>query len=215
MNMIIPILPMTSDGENEMVLGRIYFDVLTPRMKEGAVRTTPVRMKKGEQTEEKGTALIIDVKGLQRGNLNDVLLKRLKIRGMRTWFLTNIESVDDVFDAFNTDAEAVLVPTHTVRSQDEFEDILSVSDSTIPAVFVRKRTAVYVGESMEYSKAVSRVFDTGYVTVAVFDLDDSLTEENWMTLKDKGDIIPCSFTGRVKGTRFEELGFGRCFTVPE
>ena len=115
----------------------------------------------------------------------------------------------------NTDAEAVLVPTHTVRSEDEFEDILSVSDSAIPVILVRKRAAVFIGENMEYLKAIRRVFSTGFATVAVFDLDDSLTEENWAYLMDEGDVIPCSFTGRIKGERFEELGFGRCFTAPQ
>ena len=45
--------------------------------------------------------------------------------------------------------------------------------------------------------------------------DDSMTEENWTRLKDEGDIIPCSFTGRIKGERFEELGFERVFTAPQ
>lgn len=213
--MRIPILPMTSDGDNEVLMGRVQFDGFTPSIKGDAVMMTLVRQKSGTSEEEKGTALVMDVKGLQRGNIDEVVLKRLRIRGMRTWFLTNIETVEDVFDAFNTDADAVLVPTHTVRSEDEFEDILAVSDSAIPAVFVRDRRAVFIGEDTEFRRAVDRVFDYGYVTVAVFDLDDSVSEENWSFLKERGDIIPCSFTGKIKGERFEELGFERCFTVPE
>ena len=212
--MRIPILPMTSDEDNEIKLGRIRFDVLIPKMVGETTTMTTVK-EKNQPSEERGTVLIIDVKGLQRGNLNDVLLKRLRIRGMNSWFMTNIESVDDVFDAFNTDAEAVLVPTHTVRSEDEFEDILSVSDSAIPVVLVRKRNAVFIGENMGYLKAIRKVFSTGFATVAVFDLDDSLSEENWTYLKDEGDIIPCSFTGKIKGERFEELGFERVFTAPQ
>lgn len=212
--MIIPILPMTSDQDNEIQLGRVRFDVLTPKMY-GEISTMTAVKEKNQPSGERGTVLIMDVKGLQRRNINDVLLKRLRIRGMNSWFMTNIESVDDVFDAFNTDAEAVLVPTHTVRSEDEFEDILRVSDSAIPVALVRKRTAVLIGENMDYLKAVRKAFSVGFATVAVFDLDDSLTEENWASLKDEGDIIPCSFTGRIKGERFEELGFGRCFTAPQ
>ena len=212
--MKIPILPMTSDEDNDIILGRVRFDVFTPKIIGETSMMTAVKTK-SQTDEDKGTALVIDVKGLQRKNLNDVLLKRLRIRGMRTWFMTNIEGVDDVFDAFNTDAEAVLVPVNTVRSEDEFEDILSVSDSTIPAVLVRKRGTIYIGESIDYIKAVRKVFAAGYITAAVFDLDDSLTEENWTYLKDEGDIMPCSFTGKIKGDRFEELGFDRCFTVPE
>ncbi len=212
--MRIPILPMTSDEDNEIQLGRVRFDVLTPKIIGETATMTTVK-EKNQPSEERGTVLIMDVKGLQRRNLNDVLLKRLRIRGMNSWFMTNIESVDDVFDVFNTDAEAVLVPTHTVRSEDEFEDILSVSDSAIPVVLIRKRGAVFIGENMEYLKAIRKVFSTGFATVAVFDLDDSLTEENWIHLKDEGDIIPCSFTGKINGERFEELGFGKLFTVPQ
>ena len=212
--MKIPILPMTSDEDNEIILGSIRFDVFTPKMTGNLSKMTAVK-EKSQTAEEKTTALVIDVKGLQRRNLNDVLLKRLRIRGMRTWFMTHIESVDDVFDAFNTDAEVVLVPVNTVRSDEEFEDILSVSDSVIPVVLVRKRGTMFIGDSIDFIKAVRRVFSTGFSTAAVFDLDDSLSEENWTSLKDEGDIIPCSFTGRIKGERFEELGFGRCFTFPE
>ena len=145
--MKIPILPMTSDEDNEIILGRVRFDVFTPKMYGETSKMTAVK-EKVQQPEEKGTVLVMDVKGLQRRNLNDVLLKRLRIRGMRTWFMTNIESVDDVFDAFNTDAEAVLVPTNTVRDEDEFEDILSVSDSAIPVILVRKGSAVVISEKL-------------------------------------------------------------------
>ena len=212
--MKIPILPMTSDEDNDIILGKVRFDVFTPKMVETTSKMTAVKQK-SQTTEDKVTVLVMDVKGLQRRNLNDVLLKRLRIRGTRTWFMTNIESVDDVFDAFNTDAEAVLVPVNTVRSEEEFDDILSVSDSAIPVILVRKRCTLFIGESIDYIKAVRKVFAAGYITAAVFDLDDSLTEDNWTYLKDEGDIIPCSFTGKIKGDRFEELGFERCFTVPE
>ena len=212
--MKIPVLPMTSDEDNEIILGHVRFDVFTPKMVGETSKMTAVKAK-SQTTEDKITVLVIDVKGLQRGNLNDVLLKRLRIRGTRTWFMTNIESVDDVFDAFNTDAEAVLVPVNTVRSEEEFEDILSVSDSAIPVILVRRRSTLFIGESLDYIKAVRRAFAAGFATAAVFDLDDSLTEDNWTSLKDEGEIIPCSFSGKIKGERFEELGFGRCFTVPE
>ncbi len=83
---------MTSDEDNEIILGRVRFDVFTPKMYGETSKMTAVR-EKVQQTEEKGTVLVMDVKGLQRRNLNDILLKRLRIRGMRTWFMTNIESV--------------------------------------------------------------------------------------------------------------------------
>ena len=212
--MRIPILPMTSDADNEILLGRIYFDVLTPKMK-GETRKLVRTKEKREESEERPTALVMDVKGLQRRNLNDVLLKRLRIRGTNVWFLTNIESVDDVFDAFNTDAEAVLVPSHTVRSPEEFSDILDVSDSAIPVLFVRKRNSVLFGRSDDYRKVIDEIVSFGYGTVAVFDLDDSIPENDWPPLRQRCEVIPCSFTNTISAERFGEMGFENCFTVPE
>lgn len=212
--MPIPILPMTTDADNELLCGPVYFDVLTPKMKGEPVRMRAVKSNAGT-SDERGTVLVMDVKGLQRRDLNDVLLKRLRIRGMNTWFLTNIESVDDLFDAFNTDAEAVLVPSHTVRSQEELDDILDVSDSAMPVVFVRKRNAVFLGVQKDHGKVVADLFDSGFRSIAVFDTDGSLSEDDWISLRCQGDILPCSFAGNVKGERFGELGFERYFTAPE
>ena len=212
--MRIPILPMTSDADNEILLGKVYFDVLTPKMKGETTKLVRTKGKK-EESEERPTALVMDVKGLQRRNLNDVLLKRLRIRGTNVWFLTNIESVDDVFDAFNTDAETVLVPSHTVRSPEEFSDILDVSDSVIPVLFVRKRNAILFGKSDDYRRIIDNIVSFGYETVAVFDLDDSIPENDWPLLRQRCDAIPCSFTNKISAERFEEMGFENCFTVPE
>ena len=212
--MKIPILPMTSDEDNDIILGKVRFDVFTPKMVETTSKMTAVKQK-SQTTEDKGTVLVMDVKGLQRRNLNDVLLKRLRIRGTRTWFMTNIESVDDVFDAFNTDAEAVLVPSHTVRSPEEFSDILDVSDSVIPVLFVRKRNAILFGKSDDYRRIIDNIISFGYGTVAVFDLDDSIPENDWPLLRQRCDVIPCSFANKISAERFEEMGFEDCFTAPE
>ena len=211
--MLIPILPMMSDEDGGLFAGKITFDGLVPRMVGDRKKVEMVKVKAGTSSEERGIVLIIDVKGLQRGNLDDVVLKRLKMRGRTTWFMTTIENADDLFDAFNTDAETVLVPSHTVRSEEDLEDILSVSDSAIPVILVRKRTAVLFGEDMDYRKAAETILRMGFTAVAVIDLDDSVTEDGWNHLKDMGEIIPCSMTGTIEGERFEELGFARCLKV--
>ncbi len=55
----------------------------------------------------------------------------------------------------------------------------------------------------------------GFTTIVVIDIDGSMSEYDWTSLKDYGEIIPCSFTGHVGPERFEELGFERIITVPE
>ena len=41
--MKIPVLPMTSDEDNEIILGRVRFDVFTPKMCDGTSRMAAVR----------------------------------------------------------------------------------------------------------------------------------------------------------------------------
>ena len=104
---------------------------------------------------------------------------------------------------------------HTVRSEEELEDILGVSDSVIPVLFVRKGSVRYIGSDIPYDKAADKVSRMGFTTIVVIDIDGSMSEYDWTSLKDYGEIIPCSFTGHVGPERFEELGFERIITVPE
>lgn len=188
----IPIIAATSNAEKELFAGFLRFDGLTPYLECERDFQTAVR-EIVSKFEERQPVLVIDVKGLQKRNIDPVLLKRLKIHGAETWYLTNIESVDDVFDSFNTNASKVLMPCHTVRSQEELEDIIGVSDSIIPVIFVRNRDAVFLRKKIRPSALTEDLFDMGFGTVAVFDLDRSVSPEEWERMTAHGRIIPFSY----------------------
>lgn len=212
--MRIQAFPVTSDEENNLYCSPILFDILTPVMKGPNTDYRSSTAKVTSSSEEKITVLVIDVKGLQKHNINEVLLKKLRIRGARTWFMTHIECVDDVFDAFNTDAEKVLVPTHSVRSESELIDILNVSDSSVPTLFVRRGTAYYLGKAMSPRTLVDHLSEIGFSSAAVIDTDGTVSEADWNYMFDEIDILPCSFTGRISEETFRSMGFGDVLIIP-
>ena len=207
--MQIPVLPMVS-SEGRVSYGRLGFSGLSPEITETLSGTLSIPAK-GEKT----TVLVMDVGVLRRRGMDVSVLKRLRIKGARTWFLTHISDADDVFDAFNTDAEMLLFPVHSVRSEDDLRDIYDVSDSVIPAVFVREHRAHCIGSVSGAEDAVLRIQRMGFGRTAVFDLDGSLSEEEWSAVGGYGGVIPCSVTGSVSPEWFSGSGFEDLLRVPE
>ena len=50
--------------------------------------------------EERSPAVVVDVDSLESKAFNEGVMKIMKVRGADLWFMTYIETVDDVFDAF-------------------------------------------------------------------------------------------------------------------
>lgn len=108
----------------------------------------------------------------------------MKVRGCDIWLMTWIEDADDLFDAFNTNADMVLGPYHATGSDEDLSDILSVSDSFVPAVFVAGGRAVMRRAGRDsVPGALSRLADLGFYRTCVVDTDDSLSG-SWETLRD-------------------------------
>lgn len=196
--MRIPLVPADMDGDETLFSGSLDFNEDMPKVSGskadymGSVRRAASYC---------GTVLVIDVVGLRKGTINNILLKKLKNRRNITWFMTHIKDAEDVFDAFNTDADAVLFPYRNVSDYD-LSDIVSVSNSAIPVLFVIDGSVFGTGEKL--GDAVENVFEIGFPSAAVFDLDGSLDIGGWQSLMCKGRIIPYSV--KLHESVFEYLG---------
>ena len=73
--------------------------------------------------------VVVDSDSLSARRFTEGVVKRMKVRGCDIWLMTWIEDADDLFDAFNTNADMVLGPYHATGSDEDLSDILSVSDS--------------------------------------------------------------------------------------
>lgn len=197
--MQVPIIPVTSDSEKNLLTGEITFDGVTPRLLDGLSDYMDAVRNIVSGFEERRPVLILDVKGIQRKNINDVLLKHLKARGADIWFMTDIERVDDVLDAFNTDADLVFAPIHLISEDTDYPELTEISDSIVPTIFVRDGRAVLrKGSTYDISSLAESLYDMGSPYVCIFDTDGSL-EGRWDGLSDDW-IIPYSHKGPVKGT---------------
>ena len=131
--------------------------------------------------EDRGTVAIVDLDSLSLCRFTEGVMKNMRVRGHDIWLMTWIETADDLFDAFNTTAEIVLGPCHAAASDADLEDMLSVSDSFVPVVFVSDGEAIVrKGRRMGVYEALSRLTDMGYYRTCVLDTDGSVDWEKVM-----------------------------------
>ena len=145
--------------------------------------------------EDRGTVAMIDLDSLSLCRFTEGVVKNMRVRGHDIWLMTWIEDADDLFDAFNTNADMVLGPLHAVSSDSDLRDILSVSDSFIPTAFVEGGRVLGTGRREDVVDAVRRLHDIGFSRACVLDTDESVTDGEW---DDVFDDMPSAvaFTGR-------------------
>ena len=111
----------------------------------------------------------------------------------------DIETVDDLFDAFNTSADIVMGAYHSSVSDAELEDIHSVSDSFVPVVYaVGGRAVLRQGKPGDLLVTLSALADIGFYRTCVLDTDGSVTEATWEEIFD-GFPSAVPFTRRRSG----------------
>lgn len=145
--------------------------------------------------EDRGTVAVIDLDSLSLCRFTEGVVKNMRVRGHDIWLMTWIEDADDLFDAFNTNADMVLGPLQAVSSDSDLRDILSVSDSFIPTAFVEGGRVLGTGRREDVVDAVRRLHDIGFSRACVLDTDGSVTDGEW---DDVFDDMPSAvaFTGR-------------------
>ena len=141
--------------------------------------------------EDRGTVAVIDLDSLSLCRFTEGVVKNMRVRGHDIWLMTWIEDADDLFDAFNTNADMVLGPLHAVSSDSDLRDILSVSDSFIPTAFVEGGRVLGTGRREDVVDAVRSLHDIGFSRACVLDTDGSVTDGEW---DDVFDDIPSAVT---------------------
>lgn len=134
--------------------------------------------------EDRGTVAVIDLDSLSLCRFTEGVVKNMRVRGHDIWLMTWIEDADDLFDAFNTNADMVLGPLHAVSSDSDLRDILSVSDSFIPTAFVEGGRVLGTERREDVVDAVRRLHDIGFSRACVLDTDGSVTDGEWYDVFD-------------------------------
>jgi hypothetical protein len=136
--------------------------------------------------------VVMDCNSFAQRGFSEKVMKHLRIPGADVWFMTCINTVDDVFDAFNRDATFVLAPYHMIYNDYELKDIIDVSDSVVPVIFVSKGKAVIRGRRRtDVTAVLDKLVDLGYYRNCVLDTDDSVDAYTWSIIaSDYPSTIP-------------------------
>lgn len=179
--MTIPALFTTSSG-NTLSVHDTFFDRLKVCTGLGYDYKT-VSSKFKDITRK--PVVVIDSNSLNSECFDEAVMKKMAIRGNDVWFMTYIEYVDDVFDSFNTVAENLLAPLHTIADNRELVDILSVSDSVIPTIFVNRGMGINIdGKPTDPIDVLEKIIGLGYGRACVVDTDDSINGDVWSKICD-------------------------------
>ncbi len=132
---------------------------------------------------ERGTVLAVDVKGMRKGDMDDSAL-RIKVRGSDLWFMTCIETGDDLLDALLFDCDMILMPYHMLASDGVLKDAYELSDSCLPAVFVLEGSALTRRGTGDIPDILEALDAVGFSAPVVVDTDGSLTPDMWVRIFD-------------------------------
>lgn len=145
---------------------------------EDAVSCLPFR-------ESRMPVAVVDLDSLSHRMFTEGVMKGMRIRGSDIWFLTWIETADDVFDAFNTTADTVIGMYHSSRSDSDLKDIHELSDCFVPAVCCSDGKALSRKKrSEDVTDVLSRLTDMGFYRICVMDTDCSIGKGTWETIAD-------------------------------
>lgn len=183
--MIVPALFASTEGDS-LYASEAWFRGTAPRRTgvsvpfDRAAASLP-------RNEDRLPAVVVDCDSLSSGTFTEGVLKGMRVRGYDIWFFTWIETADDLFDAFNTNAEMVMGPCHALASEADLEDIYSVSDSFIPVLYVRGGEPVLRRRTRRHGSvydALGALTDMGFYRTCVLDTDGSLSDEVWSAIGD-------------------------------
>ena len=181
--------------DGELLVSDGYFSSIEPKT---GRRTHPFTKKVSQclPATERPPVTVVDCTSFEEREFTGDVMKYLRLQGTEIWFFTYIESVEDVFDAFNKDASLVLAPYHFIANDSELRDICNVSDSVVPVVFIHKGKAVLPGGKQDdVLKVLEKLVSIGYYRNCILDMEGTLDGYTWSVIgEDYPSTIP--FTDR-------------------
>ncbi len=158
--------------------------------------------------EKRMPLVVVDMNSLDQRYFCEKIMKHLRVRGAYLWMMTYIENADDLFDAFNGNAENIISPYHASLSDSDLQDILDVSDSFIPAVYAVSGMGIRrKGRKAELEDILGDLFDMGFYKTCVVDTDMSVSEDKWRYIAEEyPSAMPFPVRGRIEipGAEFED-----------
>lgn len=170
--------------DGEMLASDGYFSSVGPKR---GRRTYPFTEKVSEclPAIRRPPVTVIDCNSFEEREFTGDVMKNLRLQGTEIWFFTYIETVEDVFDAFNKDASLVFAPYHFIADDSELRDICNVSDSVVPVISINRGRAVAPGGRQDDALDIlDKLVGIGYYRNCILDMEGSLDGRTWSVIRD-------------------------------
>lgn len=119
-----------------------------------------------------GNALLMDMAGLLRARPHFEALKVLMKRKNFIWLEMGVRDVQDLFDGFTIGSQNVIVGSITCSSRDLLEEIVELSDQSVPMLYFDDKVlwgSKRFGPS-SVKESLDMLYDIGFDRAAVLDL---------------------------------------------
>lgn len=115
--------------------------------------------------------MLMDLAGMQRARPNFEALKAMMKRKYSVWLEMGVREVQDIFDAFTLGSQHVMVGSLACRSRDLLEEIIELSDMSVPLLYFDGRVR-WASERLPSSldRSLGLLRDLDFERVAVLDL---------------------------------------------
>jgi hypothetical protein len=199
----IPAIPVQITGGNA-VTSHILFSGTDVRMDDNPVSYGDL-VSSLSGISDKGTPILaVDVVGLRKGDIEPGVLRKLKTKH-NVWLMTGIRDTGDVMDAFHGDISKLVVPYH-LTTDGFLKEMIALSDSCIPALFIDGEGVHMSGRRREPRTVIRTLENIGFRKMLLFDVSGG-DVNTWMPFEDLADMIIPYASSMDDADAIHKIGF--------
>jgi len=152
--------------------------------------------------------VIVDVKGMQKEDIDPVVLRKVRSKGNELWLMTGVRNSGDMIDALCGDIDRVMVPYH-MTSDTMLKEMTELSDGCIPAIFMERNKIYMKGKERNVNGVLKALMNMNFDKIAVFNTSGEDDDRVYGDIQEFSDtVIPYVRSGDDYDiTRINEMGF--------
>jgi len=200
--MDIPTVPVRIGGEN-ILASHMVFSGASPAMTENTVGFGVLMSSLSNVCTKDIPILAVDVDGIRKKDIIPELLRKIRTKH-ELWYMTGIRNAGDAMDAFHGDINKLVIPYH-LTSDTLLREIVEISDSCIPALFVERGEPYVRGKKKSLRNCIKTLTNMNFRKILIFDVSG---DNAWDDLRDLVDTVIPYAPSIEDADALRKIGFG-------
>jgi len=181
--MEIPTIPLRISGEN-ILASHMSFEGSSPSMTANTVGFNDLMSSLSNVCTKDLPILAVDIDGIRKKDIIPELLRKIRTKH-ELWYMTGIRNAGDVMDAFHGDINKLVIPYH-LTSDALLREIVEISDSCIPALFIERGEPHVRGKKKSLRNCIKTLMNMNFRKILMFDVSG---DNIWGDLRDLVDTV--------------------------